>query len=72
MLIDFCGLPDQDKKMKADTNLTVVMWCQIFYRKSAAPIFTGNRRRGRPVDKIMNFENNFLILIGVQYIYFFL
>ena len=41
--------------MKAYTKLTVVMYCQIFDRKSVAPSsgkFGGDRRCGRPVDKI--------------------
>ena len=45
--------------MKVDTKLSVVMWCQIFDRKSIAPSsgdFAGDRRRDRPVDKIRNFE----------------
>ena len=39
VFIDVCGLPNQYQK-KADifTKLTVVMWCQIFYRKSAAAV----------------------------------
>ena len=52
-----CGLPSK-KKMKAETKLTVVVCCQIFHRKSVTPSsgdFGGNRRRGRPVDKIRNF-----------------
>ena len=36
MFIYVWGLPNQ-KKQKADTKLTVVMWCQIFDRKSTAP-----------------------------------
>ena len=37
----FIGLPD--KKMKADTKLTVIMYCQIFGKKSVAPS-SGNFR----------------------------
>ena len=46
-------------RMKAYTKLTVVMWCQIFYMKylaSSSGDFRRDRRRGRPVDKIRNFE----------------
>ena len=46
-------------KIKAYTKLTVVMCCQIFYRKSVAPssaIFGGDQRSNRPVDKIRNLE----------------
>ena len=58
VFIEVCGLPDQ-YKMKADTKITVVMWCQIFNRKSVAPSsgdFCGNRCCGRPVDKISNLD----------------
>ena len=47
-------------KMKAYTKLTVVMCCQIVDRKSVAPS-SGDRRRGTPVEKVRNFEENFVI-----------
>ena len=44
-----CRLPN--------TELTVVMWCHIFDRKSIAPSSGDFRRRsGRPVNQIGNFE----------------
>ena len=55
------GLPGQ-KKIKAYTKLAVVMCCQILDRKSVAQSsgdFGGDRRRGRPVDKIRNFEEKY-------------
>ena len=50
-------------KVKADTKLTVVMCCQIFDRKSVSAIFGNDWRRGRPVDKIRNFEEKKLLKI---------
>ena len=46
-------------KTKAYTKLTVVMFCQIVARKSAAPSSSDFRRRHAPVDEIRNFEDFF-------------
>ena len=43
-------------KIKTYTKLTVVMCCQIFDRKSVAQS-SDDQRRGKPVDKIRNFDD---------------
>ena len=51
-------------RMKADTKLTVVIWCKTFDGKSIAPssgVSAVDRRRGRPVYKIRK-NRNYAIL----------
>ena len=48
--------------MKAHTKLTVVMGFQIFDRKSVAPS-SDDRRRGKRVDKIRNFDDKKILLV---------
>ena len=60
VFIDVCGFPAPQKNL-ADTKLTYVMWCQILIgslQRHLAAIIAGNRRRGRPVDKIRFFLLN--------------
>ena len=64
-------------KIKADTKLTVVMWCQIFfYRKSIAPSSCDFRRRPPPrsiclqVQKFWRFSYyNKLLTEGFFFLY---
>ena len=45
-------------KIKAHTKLTVVMWCQIFDRKSRAPSCSDNRRQLAPRQACGQDEKN--------------
>ena len=44
-------------KIKADTKLSVVRFSIESLKRHLAAIFDGDRRRGRPVNRIRNFEN---------------
>ena len=52
-------------KMKAYTKLTVVMCSQIIDRKSVA-IYSGERRSGRLVDNIRNFDKKKLVVKNIS------
>ena len=50
--------------MKEDTKMTILLWCKILIgslQRNLAAISAGDRRCGRPVENIMNFEDIFLV-----------